>query len=110
MEDRMSLPRELPALSTLSARVTLPDRPNLDQLRHQARDLLRAAGRGAPDAVQRLEAAARGITLAAAQLVIAREHGFASLERLKAEVERRSAGAGASTTEELPKPEGRPTE
>ena len=103
----MSQPRELPAVP---AQLNLPDRPNLDQLSHQARDLLRAAGRGEPDAARRLEAVFRGRTLAAAQLVIAREHGFASWERLKAEVERRSAASGAMAPEELPKPDGRPTE
>lgn len=71
----------------------LPDRPHLDQLRHQARELQRSAGRGDPDAVRRLAAAARGATLGAAQLAIAREYGFASWERLKSEVERRAADA-----------------
>ena len=34
----------------------LPARPDLDQLRHQAKDLLRAAQRGDPDAVARINA------------------------------------------------------
>lgn len=78
----------------------LPERPDLDQLRHQARELKRAAGRGDPDAARRLEAVARGSTLAAAQLAIAREYGFASWERLKVEVERRAATAPAEAEAE----------
>ena len=34
----------------------LPARPDLGQLRHQAKDLLRAAQRGYPDAVARINA------------------------------------------------------
>jgi hypothetical protein len=35
----------------------LPDRPDLDQLRRQARELLRAAADGRPPALARLRAA-----------------------------------------------------
>jgi len=81
----------------------LPDRPDLDQLRRQARALQRAATSGDADALHRVRSVARSITLSAAQLAIARDHGFASWPRLKAEVERRRAavndaeraGAGA---------------
>jgi hypothetical protein len=52
----------------------LPDRPNLDQLRHQARELQRRS---------------KPMTLSAAQLAVAREYGFPSWTRLKAEVDRR---------------------
>ncbi|MCC8249172.1 ankyrin repeat domain-containing protein [Saccharothrix luteola] len=67
----------------------LPARPNLDQLRHQARDLLRDARRGGVDALARIRAVSDRLVLASAQLAIAREHGFASWAKLKLEVERR---------------------
>ena len=70
----------------------LPLRPDLDQLRRQARDLRRAAAAGDHDAVRQLRAVSTGTTLSAAQLALAREHGFPSWARLKAEVERRLAG------------------
>jgi uncharacterized protein len=56
----------------------LPARPDLDQLRHQAKDLLHAAQRGDPDAVTRIGAVAEHILLSTAQLALAREYGFAS--------------------------------
>jgi hypothetical protein len=68
----------------------LPPRPDLDQLRRQAKDLLRAARDGDPAATTRLASVAGTATLASAQLVIAREYGFPSWARLKAEVERRA--------------------
>ena len=46
----------------------LPDRPDLDQLRRQARELLRAAADGEPRAVARLRAVSERVTLSAAQL------------------------------------------
>lgn len=67
----------------------LPARPDLDQLRHQAKDLLHAAQRGDPGAVTRIRAVSDQIVLSAAQLALAREYGFASWTRLKLEVERR---------------------
>jgi hypothetical protein len=67
----------------------LPARPDLDQLRHQAKDLLHAAQRGAPDAITRIHAVSDQIMLSAAQLALAREYGFASWAKLKLEVERR---------------------
>jgi ankyrin repeat protein len=69
---------------------TLPANPNLDQLRHQAKDLLRAAKRGEPDARRRIEASSAELTLAAAQLAVAREYGFASWAKLKDEIETRT--------------------
>jgi hypothetical protein len=54
----------------------LPERPNLDQLRRQARELQRRS---------------KPLTLSAAQLAVARDYGFPSWARLKAEVERRRA-------------------
>ncbi len=61
---------------------------NLDQLRHQAKDLVRAARKGDPSALRRIHAVGTAPTLAAAQLAIARENGFASWPKLKAELER----------------------
>src|SRR5262249_51581102 len=68
----------------------LPARPNLDQLRHQARDLLRAARAGDAAATKRIEAVSDRLSLAAAQLVVARDYGFSSWARLKAEVDART--------------------
>ena len=75
---------------------SLPDRPNLGQLRRQAKELRDAARRGEPGALDRVTRIYRaappgGVTLAAAQLVIARELGFTSWPRLKAAVESNSA-------------------
>jgi hypothetical protein len=67
----------------------LPARPDLDQLRHQARELLRAAQRGDIEAIARIRAVSERLILSSAQLALAREYGFASWARLKLEVERR---------------------
>lgn len=67
----------------------LPARANLDQLRHQARDLLRAARSGDPDARDRIRVVSDRILLASAQRALAREYGFASWARLSTEVRRR---------------------
>src|SRR5580692_9166710 len=69
----------------------LPGRPNIDQLRHQARELLRAAADGEPSALTRIRAFSARVSLSAAQLAVAREYGFASWPALHAEVERRLA-------------------
>jgi ankyrin repeat protein len=75
--------------------VTLPAHPNLDHLRRQAKELRDAARGGDAGALARF-ARSRGAappgpaTLAAAQLVIARELGFASWPRLKFAVEARA--------------------
>ncbi len=69
----------------------LPGRPNLDQLRHQARELLRAAATGEPSALTRIRAVSVRVSLSAAQLAVAREYGFASWPALHAEVQRRLA-------------------
>jgi hypothetical protein len=106
----------------------LPDHPHLDQLRRQARELHRAAAAGDESALQRLRAVSAGtdpgrtnaastnapgtdsdgVTLSASQLALAREYGFASWPRLKAEVERRRADAqaagGAAAPGQLPVP------
>jgi hypothetical protein len=69
----------------------LPGRPDIRQLRRQARELLRAAAGGDPHALSRLGAVSDRVALSAAQLALAREHGFASWPALRAEVERRSS-------------------
>lgn len=67
----------------------LPARPDLDQLRHQAKDLLRAAKGGDPAAMSRLRSVAGELNLTSAQLAVARDYGFTSWSRLKTEIERR---------------------
>ena len=68
----------------------LPARPDLGQLRRQAKDLLRAAVSGDPDALARMHAVSDRLVLASAQLAIAREHGFESWPKLRIEVLRRA--------------------
>lgn len=68
----------------------LPERPDLDQLRRQAKDLHRAARAGTPQAVERFRTylplrPGAEFTLSAAQLVLAREHGLPSWPALVAE-------------------------
>ncbi len=71
---------------------SLPSAPSLEQLRKQAKDLLRAHRAGDEGAVARVEAhhphPDQPLKLSGAQLVIAREHGFASWPRLRAYVDR----------------------
>lgn len=68
------------------ARHSLPERPDLGQLRRQAKELRRSALAGDGDAIERLRRHAdvdlATATLSTAQLVIARELGFASWPRL----------------------------
>ena len=74
---------------------SLPAAPSLEQLRNQAKDLLRAHRAGDPDAAARVAAhhphPDEPLKLTGAQLVVAREHGFASWPRLRAYVERVAA-------------------
>jgi ankyrin repeat protein len=77
----------------------LPGRPNLDQLKRQAKDLLRAARAGDAAALRRFRSlpafarssdadlAHRPLALHDAQSVIAREHGFDSWNALRERVE-----------------------
>ena len=58
---------------------------NLEQLRKQAKELVRAARAGDADALARLDG--REPILARAQLVVAREHGYASWPALVTAVE-----------------------
>ena len=78
----------------------LPPRPSLDQLRRRAKELRDAARPGDPAALGRItvhapEARAGMVTLAAAQLAIAREHGYPSWPRLAAEVQAPGPGRPA---------------
>jgi ankyrin repeat protein len=70
----------------------LPERPDLDQMRRQAKELRDAAQAGEPEAAARLARFdLKTTTLSDAQLVIARERGFASWPAMKAAVEARVA-------------------
>lgn len=71
----------------------LPARPDLEHLRREAKQLLRRSQAGKADAVARFRAHAPGLApaLSAAQLVVAREHGFASWAQLKSLVATLSA-------------------
>jgi hypothetical protein len=77
----------------------LPQKPNLDHLKYQARDLLADCVAGKPDACQRIrefhpgfqrhsdaEIQAARFTLSDGYLAIAREYGFASWARLRTHV------------------------
>src|SRR5260370_8956237 len=68
-----------------------PVRPNLDQLKHQAKDLLRAIRQGDPAAVAELRkhhpkptkaSDPKAVQLADAQAALARSYGLASWPRL----------------------------
>jgi hypothetical protein len=69
---------------------SLPERPDLRQLKRRARELHRAARAGDPDALSQLTRLSDHVSLATAQLAIARGHGYASWADLKEEVERRT--------------------
>jgi ankyrin repeat protein len=89
----------------------LPDRPNLEQLKKQAKSLLHAARANDPAALRRFaelpafkgrhaaDAAALGLALHDAQSVIAREHGFDSWNELREEVEARTLPVDAALDE-----------
>ncbi len=86
----------------------LPARPDLDQLRRQARELHRSARSGDPGALRRLQPVSGRVALSAAQLAIARDYGFASWPRLKAEVERRQAGSSQAGSSQAGHAAGEP--
>jgi CubicO group peptidase (beta-lactamase class C family) len=78
----------------------LPPRPNLQQYKKQAKDLVRDHQSGAPDALQRVrrhhprfralsDTDARGaeLLLADAQLILAREHGYSSWAAFKRRID-----------------------
>jgi SAM-dependent methyltransferase len=68
----------------------LPPTPDLDQLRRDAKSLLKAMQAGDPSARARVHAVARDlpVRLSTAQLVVAREHGVDSWPQLKQLVDR----------------------
>ena len=70
---------------------SLPARPSLEQLKKRAKELVRAIRAPDPAAIARIlrfvSRDADEATLADAQLVIAREHGFASWVRLKRHIQ-----------------------
>jgi uncharacterized protein len=68
---------------------TLPPRADIDQLRRTAKDRLRAARAGDADAAASITSLRGRLTLADAQLQLARDHGFASWPALQIEVARR---------------------
>ena len=69
----------------------LPEHPDLDQARRRAKELLRAARAGDARAVNRLAAVSAPLTLAGAQLAMAREFGQPSWVALVREIEARNA-------------------
>src|SRR5262245_47243827 len=84
----------------------LPERPNLEQLKKQAKSLLRAAEEEDPSALERFKvlpgyAEITTLALHDAQSVIAREHGFASWNALREEVEARTLSFEAAVDEFL---------
>lgn len=69
---------------------SLPDRPSLEHLKSQAKDLLAAFRANDPYAVARVRSffpATSSVGLSEAQLVLAREYGFESWAKLKVQVE-----------------------
>ena len=89
----------------------LPARPNLEQLKKQAKSLLDAAKARDPEALRRFailpslsgksagEIAASDLALHDAQSAIAREHGFPSWNALRDEVESRTLSCDAAIDE-----------
>jgi hypothetical protein len=89
----------------------LPERPNLEQLKKQAKTLLHSAQANDPAALRRFQAlpafakksiaqiAALPPALHDAQSVIAREHGFPSWNTLREQVEEHSLSFAAATEE-----------
>ena len=90
---------------------TLPDRPNLEQLKKQAKSLLHAARAREPAALRRFqilpalasrslaELQTADLALHDAQSVIAREHGFKSWNELREHVEERTLSFAAAVEE-----------
>jgi uncharacterized protein len=67
----------------------LPSRPDLAQLRRLAKERVAAARTGDPDSQRLFAELGTGVSLAAAQLLLAREYGFGSWAELQLEVSRR---------------------
>jgi hypothetical protein len=87
----VSQPDADPGWTRRRVKPALPGRPDLDQLRRQARELLRAAAANDEQALRRIRMVSQKQTLSAAQLAIAREYSFASWPKLRAEVLGRQA-------------------
>ena len=68
----------------------LPEHPDLDQARRQAKELLHAAQGGNTGALARLAAVSAPLTLAGAQLALAREFGQSGWTALVREIEARN--------------------
>src|SRR5262245_3019346 len=65
----------------------LPERPNLEQLKKQAKDLLRAVRANSPEALTRIGTEdPKTLALHSAQRVIAKEYGFKSWDALRHEI------------------------
>ena len=89
----------------------LPERPNLEQLKNQAKSLLRSARAKEPTALERFRVlptlaalppdrlAAMELALHQAQSVIAREYGFKSWRELHEHVEEQSLSFAAAVDE-----------
>lgn len=89
----------------------LPDRPDLDQLKRQAKELLRSAREGDAAALARFrglpahanagdeDLARASLALHDAQSVIAREHGLPSWKALHARIEELTMGLDAAVVE-----------
>jgi hypothetical protein len=90
----------------------IPESPDLDQYRTQAKELLRAHAAGDESVVERIrghhprlgrappdEIRQEPLKLADAQLVLARELGLSSWARLKQQVERIAAGEIPAATQ-----------
>ena len=88
----------------------LPALPSLEHLRRQSKDLVTAFRKGDADAIRRVHAhlpraaaldagtiTDQGLKLSEAQLIIARDHGFASWPRLKRHVEELQPDDAAAT-------------
>lgn len=84
--------------SPTSLTPSLPDRPDLAQLKRQAKELLTDSRQGSRAALGRLDGNTSA-RLADAQFVIAREHGFASWARI-----RRAVLAGGTDSRPVTRP------
>ena len=87
---------------------SLPERPNLEQLKKQAKSLLHAARSQDPAALKRFHAvlvdrslSSETVALHDAQFVIAREYGFKSWNDLREQVEEQSLSFTAAVEEFL---------
>src|ERR671915_1660226 len=89
----MTTSKSSPKGKSLPNRKYLPDRPSLESLRKQAKKLARDVANDDPNAIARTRAQLPNVDLPItqrnAQLVIAREYGYAGWQDLTAEVSQR---------------------